>query len=320
MSHEPLVSVVIPAYNAVAFIDASVGSALSQTAGDMEVIVVNDGSTDGTPDRLRSLNDPRLIVIAQTHQGLASALNTGIASVRGAYIGFLDADDVWLSCKLARHIQLLQERPDVDVTFSWVRAIDGSGKAIRWHCPRWRGTVSLPQLLADYMIRTMSAVVMRRTAVEETGKFDSSLVRCVDLDFFLRVALLRPNNICAIPEVLTLYRRHEMQRTRDWRPMLQGWNQVLGSFRQRAPETTALVEQLASGNMHRYCASLAYESGQFPEALELVWRSFTLSPAAFLRDTRNWKMGAAAIAGVSLPKRALFAIERWVGFGRSTGG
>jgi glycosyltransferase involved in cell wall biosynthesis len=158
----PLVSVVIPAYNAGAFIDASVGSALSQTAGDMEVIIVDDGSTDGTPDRLRSWNDPRLMVITQTHQGLASALNTGIASSRGAYVGFLDADDVWLPGKLVRHIQLLQERPDVDVTFSWVRAVDVSGKPIRWHCPSWRGTVSLPQLLADYMIRTMSAVVTPR--------------------------------------------------------------------------------------------------------------------------------------------------------------
>jgi glycosyltransferase involved in cell wall biosynthesis len=320
MSQEPLVSVVIPAYNEGAFIDASVGSALSQTAGDMEVIVVDDGSTDDTLDRLRSWNDPRLIVITQTHQGLASALNSGIAASRGAYIGFLDADDVWLPGKLARHIQLLQERPGVDVTFSWVSSIDGNGKPICWHCPRWRGTVSLPQLLADYMIRTMSAVVMRRAAVEETGTFDPSLVRCVDLEFFLRASLLRPNNICAIPEVLSLYRRHEMQRTRHWRPMLQGWNQALRSIRRRAPGTTARVERLASGNMHRYCASLAYEGGQFAEALELVRRSFTLSPFAFLRDTRNWKMGAAAVAGVSLPKRALFTIERWAGFGRTTGG
>jgi len=167
------------------------------------------------------------------------------------------------------------------------------------------------------MIRTMSAVVIRRDAAEQAGGVDSSLVRCVDLEFFLRAALLRPNNICAIPEVLNLYRRHDSQRTRDWRRMLQGWNQVLASIRQRAPEATAQVERLASSNMLRYCASLAYEGGQFGEAIELVKRAFELSPAAFLRDTRNWKMSAAAIAGVTLPKRALFAIERWAGFVRS---
>ncbi len=314
----PLVSVVIPAYNAGAFIDASVGSALNQSMGDLEVIVVNDGSTDDMADRLRAWNDPRLSVITQANQGLASALNAGIRAARGTYIGFLDADDLWLPSKLERHIQVHQERPDIDITFSWVDAIDVCGKPVRIPCPRWRGTVSLAQLLADYMIRTMSAVVIRRVAAEHAGGFDSTLVRCVDLEFFLRAALLRPNNICAIPEVLTLYRRHDRQRTRDWRRMLQGWNQVLSSIRQRAPEATAKVERVASSNMLRYYASLAYEGGQFGDAIELVKRSFALSPAAFLRDTRNWKMSAAAIAGVTLPKRALFAIERWAGFVRST--
>jgi len=315
---KPLVSVVIPAYNAGAFIDASVGSALHQSAGDLEVIVINDGSTDDMADRLRAWNDPRLSVITQANQGLASALNTGIQAARGTYIGFLDADDVWLPSKLERHLQVHRERPDIDITFSWVDAIDACGKPLRIPCPRWRGTVSLRQLLADYMMRTMSAVVIRREAAEQAGGFDSSLVRCVDLEFFLRAALLRTNNICAIPEVLTLYRRHDSQRTRDWRRMLQGWNQVLASIRQRAPEATVQVERMASSNMLRYYASLAYEGGQFGDAIELVKRAFALSPAAFLRDTRNWKMSAAAIAGVILPKRALFAIERWAGFVRST--
>jgi len=315
---KPLVSVVIPAYNAGAFIDASVDSALQQSgAVDLEVIVINDGSTDDTSKRLGSWNDPRVTVITQTNQGLASALNTGIRASQGAYIGFLDADDVWLPGKLARHLQFHQERPDIDVTFSWVSAIDGYGKPVRLPCPRWRGTVSMSQLLADYVIRTMSAVVIQREAAEQVGSFDSNLVRCVDLEFFLRAALLRPNNICVIPEVLTLYRRHDMQRTRDWRRMMQGWDQVIGSIRQRAPEAAAKVERLASSNMHRYCASLAYEGGHFGEAFELVRRGFALSPAAFLRDTRNWKMGAAAVAGVTLPERTLFAIERWAGFSRS---
>src|SRR5580693_10799022 len=99
---QPLVSVVIPAYNAGAFIDGSVGSALKQSAGDLEVIVVNDGSTDDTPDRLLAWNDPRLSVITQANLGLASALNAGIRAARGTYIGFLDADDLWLPHKLER--------------------------------------------------------------------------------------------------------------------------------------------------------------------------------------------------------------------------
>jgi glycosyltransferase involved in cell wall biosynthesis len=314
---EPLVSVVIAAYNAGNFLDASVASAISQSAHNLEVIVVNDGSTDDTSDRLTAWRDPRLRVIHQSNQGYASALNTGIRASRGVYVGILDADDVWLPNKLTQHIRLHREQPGTDVTFSWVNVIDKSGKPMQMPCPRWRGTVSFPELLADNMIRTSSAVVMRRAAAEEAGMFDSRFVRCIDFEFFLRVSLLRPNNIRAVPEVLTLYRRHGLQRTRQWQRMQEGWNQVLDSVRSRAPEQTASVERLACSNMYRYFAALAYEDGSFRDALRLVRRSFTLSPAQFLRDRRNWTMSAAAVAGIALPKRALLAAERAAGFDRT---
>jgi len=142
-------------------------------------------------------------------------------------------------------------------------------------------------------------------------------VRCVDVEFLLRVALLRPNNLHAIPRVLSLYRRHDGQRTRDWRRMRDGWHQVFTSIQLRAPEQTAAVKPLASSNMHRYFASLAYENGEFADALHLIKLSYSLSPSAFLRDTRNWEMGAAALAGIALPKPLLFAIERLAGSDRS---
>jgi glycosyltransferase involved in cell wall biosynthesis len=313
----PLVSVLIPAWNAGAFIDASVGSALSQSIDSMEVIAVNDGSSDDTADRLAAWKDPRLHVITQPNGGLASALNTAIRASRGVYIAFLDADDYWLPGKLASHIGVHQGHPDIDATFSWVRVIDRRGKPVRMPCPRWRGSISYAQLLADYVIRTLSAVVIRRAAVEQAGMFDSSFVRCIDFEFLLRVSLLRPNNICAVPKVLTLYRRHHVQRTRDWRLMQEGWNQMFDSFRRRAPEQTAAMERLAHSNMQRYLAALAYESGDFGDARQLIERSFALSPGIFLCDTRNWKLTAAVAAGLTLPKRALLAVERMAGFDRS---
>jgi glycosyltransferase involved in cell wall biosynthesis len=313
---KPLVSVIIPAYNAGGFIEASAGSVLGQSFGDLEAIVVDDGSTDDTVDRLKAWTDPRLRVITQANQGTVAAYNAGIRASQGDYLGFLDADDVWLPEKLARHVRFLEEHPEIDVTFSWVRAIDGRGLPVPIACPRWRGAVSFPQLLADYMVRTMSAVVMRRAAAEEAGMFDSKFLRCVDVEFLLRAALLRPNNFHAIPEVLCLYRRHDSQRTHDWRLMRDGWEQVLRSIRLRAPAEVAGAEKLASSNMYRYFASLAYESGNFREALGLVRQSFTAYPSAFLLDGRNWKASAAVAAGVILPKRILFAFEKMAGFDR----
>jgi len=316
----PRVSVVIPAYNPGRFIDAAVGSALSQSMSELEVIVVNDGSTDDTSDRLAAWNDPRLRVITQAHGGLASALNTAIRASRGEYIAFLDADDVWLPDKLARHFRVHEEQTGMDATFSWVRVIDGNGNLTPMPCPRWHGCISFSQLLVDYAIRTMSAVVVRRAAAEHAGMFDADLVRCVDFEFFLRVARLRPNNICAVPEVLSLYRRHEKQRTRDWRLMQEGWNQLLGLTRQRAPRETAAVEKRASSNMLRYFAAVAYQSGSFRDSFRLIRESFRVSPAAFVRDSRNWVMTAVALASLTLPRRALLACERIAGFERCAEG
>jgi len=313
---KPLVSVVIPAYNAGPFIEVSVESALTQSFRDLEVIVVNDGSTDDTAERLSAFHDPRLRLIEQSNQGYASALNTGIRASEGEYVGILDADDVWQPAKLSRHIELHVERSGIDLTFSWVEVIDVHGRPVKMPCPRWRGTISFPQLLTDYVIRTSSAVVMRRAAAEQAGLFDPALPRCIDFEFFLRVSLLRENNVCAIPDVLTGYRRHAAQRTRDWQRIRQGWNQMLASLRPRAPEQVARVEKLASSNMHRYYAAIAYEGSNFREALQLIARSCSLSPGAFVRDPRNWKMTAAAIAGVTLPGKALLAVERAAGYER----
>jgi len=312
----PQVSVLISAFNAGEFIDQSVGSALAQSFADLEVIVVNDGSTDDTARRLARRKDPRLRVIEQSNQGLAAAYNAGVRAAQGTFIGFLDADDVWFPRKLERHIRVHQDNPGLDVTFSWVHMIDAEGKPVRVPCPRWRGAVSFPQLLTDYVIRTSSAAVMRRDAFERAGPLDSTLVRCIDFEFFLRVSLLRPGNLCAIEEVLTSYRRHPNQRTRDWRRVRQGWNQMLAGIRMRAPAETKRVEKVAASNFHRYLASVAYEEGNFGDACRLICRAYSLAPVAFVRDPRNWKMAAAAIAGIALPEKALLMVERSAGFDR----
>ncbi len=306
---KPRVSVLIPACNAGPFIDASVGSALRQSERDLEVIAVSNGSSDDTEERLRRCADPRLRVVTQATRGLPAALNTAILAARADYIAFLDADDIWLPEKLARHLEVHEQHPEVDATFSWVRVIDAQGCALRLPCPRWFGSMNFSSLLSDYSVRTMSAVVMRRVAAVEAGLLDPSLTRCEDIDFFLRVALLRPHNILAVPRVLNLYRRHAGQRTCEWSEIRDGWNQLLEKMKGLAPAETGRVERVASSNMYRYFAFLAYMGGDFRQATALAARSFALSRSSFFLDARNWKMSAAVIASRIVPRPALAALE-----------
>src|ERR1700691_3917251 len=129
MTYRHLASVVMPAYNVAPFIRESVESVLCQTFSNFELIVVDDGSTDGTSDQLSSLIDPRLHIVRQANSGSSSARNNGIRFASGQYIGFLDADDLWMPNKLEAHIRFLDEHPEIDLTFSRSQIIDELGNA-----------------------------------------------------------------------------------------------------------------------------------------------------------------------------------------------
>jgi glycosyltransferase involved in cell wall biosynthesis len=310
MSGSPAVSVIVAAYNSGPFLRPALESVQRQSFQDFELVVVDDGSTDATPVLLERIRDPRLQVIRQANQGQAAALNTGGRGARGACIAFLDHDDLWVETKLARHLEFLAAHPTVDLTFSWSRFIDGDGQPLGLPASRWRGSVSFVQLLADFVIGNTSSVVARREALDRVGWFDPNLRRCFDQDAFLRIALLRPNNVSAIEETLTLYRRHQNQMSRDWRAMRADWERMLEKLRALAPGEVAAVEGLAAANTHRYLAFLAYENREFADSCRLLWRAFRRRPGGFLADRRNWMAAAGCLAGLLLPGFALSALER----------
>jgi glycosyltransferase involved in cell wall biosynthesis len=313
---EPVVSIILAAYNAGRFLKATVDSVLQQTLRDWELIAVDDGSTDSTLEQLHQYSDERMRVVQQNHVGYATALNAGLRLARGAYIAFLDQDDLWVKSKLAKHIELMDGHPEVDLTFSWSRFINEAGQDIGLHPLRWRGAISFRQLLADFVIGTTSSIVVRRKELDQTGGFDPELPMYCDMDLCLRVALYRPDNIHAISEELTLYRRHSGQMSKDWRGMRQDWERMLEKVRRVATEDTTAVEQQANSNMNRYFAYLAYESVEFRQALRLLWEGFKQSPGAFLTDSRNWLATAACLAGLTLPGFIHRGLERLAGFRR----
>ena len=132
----PTVSVVLPAYNAEAFVAEAVESVRAQTYDDYELLAVNDGSTDRTGEILDELaaGFPAMRVIHQANTGLAGARNAAIATMQGQYIALLDADDVWLPEKLARCVAFLDENPDLSIVYTPMDPFDGkTGKRMEGH-------------------------------------------------------------------------------------------------------------------------------------------------------------------------------------------
>jgi glycosyltransferase involved in cell wall biosynthesis len=312
-SNCPVASVVVSAHNSAAFIGAAVESVLRQTLPDLEVIVVDDGSTDGTVEVLRCYNDGRLRVVHQESQGSAGTANTGIRLSRGTYVGFLDGDDIWRKTKLACHVRLLEQHPELDLTFSWSRLINEAGQEMSLHSRHWRGAISAEELFVDFVIANGSSAVVRRAALDQSGGLDPELPLYCDMDLCLRLALLRPGNACAVPGELTFYRRRRGQLSRDCAAMHAEWERMIEKFARLAPEAAARGKRHARSNMSRYFAFLAYESRDYSGALGWLLRAFRCCPARFLAEKRNWQLSAAASAGFVLPAAIHQSLERIAG-------
>ncbi len=302
-SSGPEVSIVMPTFNVAPFVRTAVESVRRQSFPDFELVVVDDGSTDGTPDIVAGIDDPRVWLIRRLHESPVAALNFGVEAARGAYIGFLDGDDWWMENKLETHLRFLRAHPESDLTFSQSRIVDEQGRDTGLSTRPWNGVLTFSRLLADNVIGNGSAVVLRREALAQVGLFDRNLEGCYDLDLWLRVARQRPGNIHCIPEELTVYRRRAAQLTKDVAMMERAWLRLLDKMKRLEPERTLRVANTASSNMYRFLAYTAYESGRMGHSCRLLARSCRYSPSVFLADSRNWGLGAAILASVLLPAK-----------------
>ncbi len=184
----PSVSVVIATYNYGHFLAGALDSALGQTFGDFEVIVVDDGSTDDTSAVVQPyLRDQRVRYERTNHLGQPGAKNVGIRLARAPLIAFLDADDVWLPAKLERQVPLFQVDQRVGVVYSRRLLIDEEGWELEYAQPTLCRGLILPQiLLANFVC--FSSCVVRRDVFDQLGFFDERLALAIDYDLWLRVA------------------------------------------------------------------------------------------------------------------------------------
>ncbi len=190
----PKISVVIPAYNAAEHICEAIESVLKQTHPDLEVIVVDDGSKDGTGDLVRA-RFPLVICITKPNGGASSARNVGCRMATGEYIAFLDADDAWHPQKTTAQVALMAAYPQADLS-----RVAVSEETLDWREPLMPTDGGLPvhscyQRIGDgfeHPFFATSAVLVRRTAFLAVGGFDESLNIAEDIDFFLKVMAKAP--------------------------------------------------------------------------------------------------------------------------------
>ena len=201
----PRVSVILPAYNAEAYLLESVDSILAQTYTDFELIALDDGSRDGTAALLDAVRDPRVRVVHHENMGLALTLNKGIGLARGEFIARQDADDISRPDRLARQVAYLEAHPACGLLGSWSVIQEDRTPTSRQHKhPCTNGELQLRLLFDSFFVH--SSVMIRRSALDRAGLYPTDPERNPPEDFDLWLRIAREHRLANLPEPLLVYR------------------------------------------------------------------------------------------------------------------
>lgn len=210
----PLVSVIIPAYNSARYLPEAIESVLRQTFTDLELLVIDDGSTDETAAVVSRYPAP-VRYIRQENGGVAVARNRGIQESRGRYVAFLDADDTWYPDKLKQQVESLQKQSECRLCYSAFTVVDSSLKALYVNRSDRSGTALEDLLLRGNIVGSICTVLMERSLYEQEGGFDPAFSQCADWDMWIRLA--RHTEFLYIDTPLVTYRYHDSMMSRNAR-------------------------------------------------------------------------------------------------------
>jgi glycosyltransferase involved in cell wall biosynthesis len=315
------VTVVIPAYNAAATIGETLESVRTQSHRALEIIVVDDGSNDATPDivrRFASLDD-RIRLLRQSNAGVAAARNAGIAAATADFIAPVDADDLWHPQKIEKQLMALKHRgPRAAVAYTWSLLIDPESRVTRNLTEfRHEGDVLKPLCLENFLGNGSSALIRRRAVLEVEG-YDPSLRRrsaqgCEDWKLYL--ALAQRFEYALVPEYMTGYRKAPGNMSSDLLQMARSGEIVLGELlAQRRDLEARITEGLFKHYLWAYRESLA--NGRTADAKQLRTKLTRVSPYRAFMTFSYWPL-RRAIKRMLVPAAA-GPVDWWIGKSFST--
>lgn len=287
----PKVSVIIPTYNRERFIADAVDSVLAQTYDDFEVIVVDDGSSDGTPAILSVYADDRLIHLTQSNQGRSHARNRALAIARGEYIAFLDSDDVYLPSKLALQVSFLDSHPDVGMIYTSAACIDDEGRDIDYrYAASVSGHIYRDIAFFEPVTITLPTVMARRSVFDRVGMFDERMERFEDTDMWRRVS--KVTCIHALPIETCKLRTHHDNKLASQNPasILKAIAYYCGKIRKEDKDQPFLVRRKGIARLYLYYGK-AFKTvpGWKNSGRMLTAKAYFNWPPALFRDAWNAK-------------------------------
>lgn len=214
----PIVSVIMPSYNHARYVGAAVESVLAQTLHDIELIVIDDGSTDGTQEVLRGIRDERLrCVFRERNVGASAGSNDGLALARAPFVAMISSDDVFAPTKLERQLRCWDEGAGPTAVFCTPRLIDGEGRPLRsgahplegtFVSGRWSRGAALARLFHEGNFFCHPSVMARRETYERVGCYDPRMASLGDFEMWMRMAVQEPGDFVTLDGELLSFRLH----------------------------------------------------------------------------------------------------------------
>lgn len=283
----PKVDIIIPAYNAAKYLPAAIESVITQTFEDWRILLVDDGSTDGTAEIVAPYLErlgPKLKYIYQANMGMSAARNTALRHASAEFLAFLDADDLWLPCRLAESLACFVNRSQVGLVYGFNARVDEQGLVfdtfdrIQSHA---EGCIA-PYIYMREIDFPCPTITVRKVCVDQVGLFDEELRATEDRDLWLRIAL--HYEVALVPKVIAHYRTSPASLTTDPERMFYGQRQFIDKH-YGAPGCGFLQRRVALSKSYRQRAEALGLRGRKAAALTSALRGVLIYPLL----VSNWR-------------------------------